>query len=518
MPLKTLIERTRNLTFNWNTDTIRAYEIQQKTLRKLLGKAAQTQFGKYYGFDEMLREKNPYALFAERVPLSDYLGMLPWWNRLRQGEQDVTWPGEVKHFALSSGTSDGSSKYIPVTKDMLRSIQRASIRQLLSVMRTDIPKDHLAKNWLMVGGSTDLEYNGKYYSGDLSGITTGSIPVLFQRFSRPGIHIKKERNWAEKIEKMTLEAKDWDVGMVAGVPAWIQMLFESIISHYKVDNIHDIWPHLEVYMHGGVSITPYRKSIDRLLGRPIHYFETYLASEGFVAFQNRLDAEGMRLLLRNGIFFEFVPFNDTNFNSDGLLKEGARAIPINEVDEKHEYALIMSTCSGAWRYMIGDTVRFSSLERCEIEITGRTKHFISLCGEHLSVDNMNHAIDMISNEFDFDINEFTVAGIPHEGFFAHQWYIACDQVNIDSEAVKQKLDFALKILNDDYRVERGAALKDIFVQLLPHDLFLKWMGENGKLGSQHKFPRVLKGETFDSWQQFLIRQGYETQHKGLPGK
>jgi hypothetical protein len=518
MALKTLFDRTHNISFNRRLDADRAHEIQVRTLKKLLNKAKDTHFGEYYNFEMIMQSSDPANAFRENVPLSDYMGMLPWWNRLRQGESDVIWPGQIRHFALSSGTSDGSSKYIPVSKEMLRSIQRASIRQLLSVLRSDVPIDYVAKNWLMVGGSTDLEYNGMYYSGDLSGITTGRIPVLFQRFSKPGNNIRRERNWKEKIEKMTLEAEKWDVGMVAGVPAWIQMLFESIISHYKLNNIHEIWPHLEVYLHGGVSLSPYKKSIDRLLGRPIKYFETYLASEGFIAFQNRQEHHGMRMLLRNGIFYEFVPFNDDNFNAEGHLLETAKSLFFNEIEEGKEYALIMSTCAGAWRYLIGDTIRFTSLEHAEIEITGRTKHFISLCGEHLSVDNMNHAIDIISTEFGFDINEFAVAGIPHHGFFAHQWYIACEQSNPDVDAIKEKLDLALKVLNDDYRVERSAALYDIFVQPLPPRAFMEWMDTQGKLGSQHKFPRVLKGEKFENWQQFLFEKGYIKEVQQLPGK
>lgn len=480
--------------------------IQQKTLNKLVLKAQDTAFGRLHYFSEMVDSDTLLLDFQQGIQKGDYLHMLPWWTRMRLGEENVTWPEPIKNYAVSSGTSDGSSKYIPVSEQMLRQIKRASLRQVLSIIQTDVPKDHIAKKWLMIGGSTELEYNGIYYSGDLSGITTGSVPVLFQRLSKPGIHIRKEKNWTDKIAKMTEEAKDWDVGMVAGVPAWVKLLMESIIDRYNLDTIHDIWPHFEAYIHGGVSLSPYKKSLDSLMGRPIKYFETYLASEGFLAYQTRVDSDGgMRLLIRNGIYFEFVPFSEENFTESGELRPNAQSLMLSQVNDKDEYALIISTCSGAWRYLIGDTIKFTSLDRCEIKITGRTKHFLSLCGEHLSVDNMNQAIELVSNEFGISMEEFTVCGVPHQGFFAHVWYIACDDETLQGRKVeiRNKLDMTLKVLNDDYRVERSAALKDIFVNLIPSNLFYGWLRSNGKEGAQVKFPRVLKNEQMDNWHNYI---------------
>jgi hypothetical protein len=481
--------------------------IQRKTLNKLIMKAENTAFGKSHGFGELIGSDSLLLDYQQSTLMGDYLHMLPWWTRARLGEENVTWPEPIKNYAVSSGTSDGSSKYIPVSDQMLRHIRRASLRQVLSIIQTDIPKDHIAKKWLMIGGSTELEYNGVYYSGDLSGITTGSVPILFQRLSKPGIHIRKEKNWTEKIEKITEEAKDWDVGMVAGVPAWIKLLIESIIERYGLDNIHDMWPHFEAYIHGGVALTPYKKSLDGLMGRPIKYFETYLASEGFIAYQNRLDNEGgMRLLLRSGIYYEFVLFNRDNFSVSGELLHGAKVLTLSQVNNKDEYALLISTCSGAWRYLIGDTIRFTNLDRCEIMITGRTKHFLSLCGEHLSVDNMNKAIELVANEYDVSFEEFTVCGIPFEGFFAHEWFISCDDDRLmgKENEIRDKLDMTLKVLNDDYRVERSAALTGVIVNLIPTTKFYDWMAANGKEGSQNKFPRVLNKDLLDSWRNYLI--------------
>ena len=504
--IKNLLEKSKNLQFNRNISAKRGHEIQLKTLKKLIEKAQFTEYGKEFQFEHMVEADPLDKAFMNAIPAGDYLNMLPWWERARNGEPNITWPGKIDYFAVSSGTTDNSSKFIPVTKEMQRAIQRGSLRQIISIARTDVPKDHIMKNWLMMGGSTSLEFNGIYYSGDLSGITTSNIPLMFQRFSKPEPIIKQEKNWQDKIAKMTREAVKWDVGMIAGVPAWVQMLFESILEHYKISNIHEIWPNLEVYIHGGVSLKPYKKSIDKLLGRPIKYFETYLASEGFIAFQHKEDASGMRLLLRNGIYFEFVPFNEHNFNDNGELIGNPKALSLIEVTEKKDYALLISTCAGAWRYLIGDVIRFTDLKNCEIEITGRTKHFISLCGEHLSVDNMNKALELTSNEFGVDLQEFTVSGVPHvDGYFAHHWYIGYDGSSLDSGAIKQSIDNHLKVLNDDYRVERTAALRDIFVDLIPNDLFIEWMRKHGKLGAQNKFPRVMKNEKLEDWKEFVTQ-------------
>lgn len=501
--LTDLLNTSKRLKNKLSFNHSRAVEHQARTLKKLLTSAKETHYGNTYNFNSILDADNPYIEF-KKTPLNNYSTMYKWWQQAKEGQENITWPGKVEYFALSSGTSEGASKYIPVTKNMLRAIKRASLRQIIYIARSDLPKDYLAKHYLMIGGSTDLHFDGTTYSGDLSGITTSNLPGWFERFSKPEGAIKREKNWQSKIEHITENAKNWDVAMIAGVPAWIQLLFEKIIDKYELETIHDIWPNLTVYIHGGVSFEPYKKSFEKLLSKPLMYFETYLASEGFVAFQTREDSEGMRLMTRNGIFFEFIPFNEDNFTVDGELKPNPEVLNLAEVEEGKEYALLISTCAGAWRYMIGDTVKFTSIDKCEIKITGRTKHFISMVGEHLSVDNMNHAIEKVAEYFNTTFNEYTVSGVPHQGFFGHQWYIGCENgCNLDPEEVKQKLDEALMELNDDYKVERSSALKDIFVELIPVESFIDWMEYKGKLGSQNKFPRVMKKAQHDEWKEFL---------------
>jgi GH3 auxin-responsive promoter len=277
---------------------------------------------------------------------------------------------------------------------------------------------------------------------------------------------------------------------------------EMVIEHYKVNNIHDIWPNFSFFVHGGVAFEPYKKGFEKLLGKPIVYIENYLSSEGFVGYKTREHAKGMQLITNNNIFFEFVPFDDNNFDNDGQIVANPEAKMVHEVEEGKEYALLMSTNAGAWRYLIGDTIKFVDLEKCEIVITGRTKHFLSLTGEHLSVENMNKAIELVSEEFNISIPEYTVVGFPHENFFAHRWYVATDD-KVDKDKLRKRIDENLRALNDDYATERDSALKEVFLEVLPEEKFMKFMELKGKLGSQHKFPRVMKGKMLEEWERFL---------------
>jgi hypothetical protein len=478
---------------------------QLRVLKKLLKRARFTEFGQQYRFDEVLLSKNPGKEFQVKVPVHDYNKIYEeWWKKTLDGVPDVTWPGKIKYYALSSGTSESASKYIPVTKDMLRSNQVNYLRQMISLFSYEhLPRNAITKGFLMLGGATDLQ-KGKagWYAGDLSGILAKNRPFWFQTFYKPGGRIARIQDWNEKLHEIVERAPEWDIGYIVGVPAWCQMCMEMVIEHYKVKTIHDIWPNLGFFVHGGVAFEPYKKGFEKLLGKPIVYIENYLSSEGFIGYKDRENAKGMRLILDNNIFMEFVPFDDKNFDGDGKMVENPSALMINEVETGKEYALLMSTNAGAWRYLIGDTLRFVDLERCEVVITGRTKHFLSLVGEHLSVENMNMAVQQASEAFNISIPEFTVIGFPHQNFFAHKWFVACDD-KINSEALIRKIDEILCKLNDDYAVERTSALKDIFIQILPESAFMNFMEKKGKLGSQHKFPRVLKGQVLEEWELFL---------------
>lgn len=481
---------------------------QDRVLRKLLRKARFTQFGQKYRFDEILMAKKPAEKFQQLVPTYNYNKIHDeWWHLTLEGQQDVCWPKKIKYYALSSGTSESASKYIPITSDLLKGNRIVMIKQLFSLRNyTDLPVKSIGKGWLMLGGSTELQKEAGYYAGDLSGITAKKMPFWFQRFYKPGKKIARERDWNKKLEEIVSKAKDWDIGFIVGVPAWIQMCMEMIIERYKVKNIHDIWPNLSFFVHGGVSFEPYKKGFEKLLGKPLIYIETYLASEGFLAYQDRQHAKGMRLVTNEHIYFEFVPFDHINFDAAGDMVKNPKVLTIGEVEEGKEYAILISTTAGAWRYLIGDTIKFVDLKRSEIVITGRTKHFLSLVGEHLSVDNMNKAVQMVGEELNVSIPEYTVIGEPYSGSaFCHRWYVACDD-NVDKDLLCKKIDEKLKQLNDDYAVERKSALKEVFLEVLPEESFMEFMRQKGKVGGQHKFPRVLKGKMLEDWKKFLNPQ------------
>ena len=477
---------------------------QLRVLKKLLKKAKYTRFGKHFNFEELLKDKSPEKKFRETVKAYDYNTIhAEWWNQTLSGDEDVCWPGKIKYFALSSGTSEASSKYIPITKDLMKGNRVSMVKQLLSLRNYEnIPWKSVGKGYLMLGGSTDLQKGPGYFAGDLSGITAKKAPFWFSPFYKPGKKIAKTNDWNKKLEAIVEEAPNWDIGFLVGIPAWIQMCMELIIKRYNLKDIHEIWPNLAFFCHGGVAFEPYKKGFEKLLGKPLTYIETYLASEGFIAYHDRQEHDGMKLVLNEHIFFEFIPFDEENFDAAGNLTENPRSLLIDEVEKGKDYAILMSTAAGAWRYLIGDTIRFVNLEKSEIIITGRTKHFLSLAGEHLSVDNMNKAIQEVSEKLNINVSEFTVAGVPIDRFFGHHWYIGTDDP-VDKKILTEMLDESLKSINDDYATERISVLKDITVDVLSEKIFMDFMEFKGKVGGQHKFPRVIKGPLYEEWLNFI---------------
>ena len=477
---------------------------QLRVLKKLLRRARYTAFGQAFHFNTILLSKHPGKTFQNNVPTYNYNKIYnDWWHLTLEGKQDICWPGKIKYFALSSGTSESASKYIPITNDLLRGNKIIMIKQLISLFNyQDVPLASIGKGWLTLGGSTDLQKGPGYYAGDLSGITAKKAPFWFQPFYKPGKKIAKERDWNKKLIEIVEKAPQWDIGFIVGVPAWIQMCIEMVIEKYKLNNIHELWPNLAFFVHGGVSFEPYKHGFEKLLGKPISYVETYLASEGFIAWQDKQGAKGMKLSFNQHIFFEFVPFDDINFDANGDMIENPETLLIHEIEEGKDYAILISTTAGAWRYLIGDTVRFIDKNNAEIIITGRTKHFLSLVGEHLSVDNMNKAIQLVSEELNLSIPEYCVSGVPVGSFFGHHWYIACDQ-NVNVNLLANKIDEKLIELNDDYAIERKSALKEISVTVLKEEVFMTFLKTKGKIGGQHKFPRVIKGDLLKEWKLFI---------------
>jgi hypothetical protein len=480
-------------------------ENQIETLRFLLEKAKDTEFGRHYKFSDFLKSPNSYQAFKSTIPYFDYDKIHnEWWYKLHEGRHDVTWPGHPDYFALSSGTTGKTSKRIPVTDDMIEAIKNAGIKQILAIENFDLPADFFEKEIMMLGSSTNLERNNNHIEGEISGISASRIPFWFKGFYKPGEEISKIDDWDERVQKIAEHAKSWDIGALSGIPSWMELMMERVIEYHNVENIHDIWPNLQVYTSGGVAFGPYEKSFQRLTGKPVQVVDTYLASEGFIALQTRPETDAMQLLTDNGIFFEFVPFKPEYINQDGSLKADAPSVGIWDVELDQDYVLLMSTVSGTWRYSIGDTIQFTNIEKAEIKITGRTKFFLNTVGSQLSVNKMDAAIKELENEFDIDISEYTIcAKRGEDDEFYHFWYLGVSETEIDSKKVAKALDGSLQEANKNYKVARTKALNGVKVHLIPSQVFYDWNARNKKKGGQVKMERVMSEEKFSEWEKFV---------------
>lgn len=477
-------------------------QAQQQVLRELLEKAKNTDFGKHYQFSRILEAKDMQHIFAETVPAHDYEKIYnEWWHRLLKEEENVTWPGKPRYFALSSGTTGNSSKRIPVTDDMLDAIRSTGVQQVTSLANFDLPATFFEKEIMMLGSSTDLKKRGNFLEGEISGISASNIPFWFKGYYKPGDEIAKIEDWDERVRKIAERAQDWDIGALSGIPSWIELMLKKVIEYHQLRNIHEIWPNLSVYTTGGVAFEPYRKSFEKLLNHPLIYIDTYLASEGFLAFQSRPGTQAMALVVDNGIYFEFVPFEDKNMTDDGKVHPEAEILTMADVEENRDYTLLISTSAGAWRYMIGDTIKFTDKERHEIIITGRTKHFLNVVGSQLSVHKMNVAIQSLEERLQVTIQEFTVAAVRRNEEYIHKWYLGSDDP-IDPEEAAGTLDSLLQDMNKNYRVARSKALKDVVVEVVPAEVFYRWNEANKKKGGQVKTPRVMKEDQFAEWEAF----------------
>ena len=500
----TVIKNTTKYISKW-AETIPSEGIkqQEKQLKKLLNKAKSTEFGKKHGFSKILKADNIAKAYRETVPVYDYNQMFnQFWHKTLSGVADVSWPGKIENFALTSGTTGSASKRIPVSKQMIKTIKSVSMRQMLGLSKLNLPADFYEKQILFLGGSTSLDQINDQFEGDLSGIVTGKVPNWISPFSKPEKEIRALKDWGEKINEIVKKAPEWDLGIICGVPAWMQILIERINDHYGLESIHQMWPNLRIYVHGGVSFDPYMTKFNELFNSQVVYLDTYLCSEGFFAFQP-IDSDGMHLLTKSNVYYEFIPFDTDHFNADGELIND-KALTLDEVKKDVDYALLVSTCAGAWRYLIGDTIRFTNLETQKIKITGRTKHFLSLCGEHLSVDNMTDALTKVAYRNKVDVREFAVIGTHSKsGNFMHTWYLGCDKPPAKIKAFKEELDYELSMLNTDYLIERNFALEEVDLKIVPTKVFYDFMKIKNKYGAQHKFPRVLKGKMAKDWVSYL---------------
>ena len=500
-----LLKKTTEITYNRNFNKGKEYINQLNSLEKLIIKAKNTNFGLQYNFHDMLNQEELVECYQRNVPINDYDEFyVSWLEDSIKGVKDHTWPGRIKYYALSSGTTGSPSKRIPITEEMIRSFQKTSMRQISTLHELDLPEKFFSASILTVGGSVKLTKKENHIEGDLSGILKKHTSFVVNPFTKPGYKIAAIKDWNKKLEKMVEKAPEWNIGTVAGVPSWCLMLMERIIERYNLTSIHDMWPNFQVYVHGGVFMQPYIKRLEKLTAKKVHLLDTYLASEGYFAYQHSPEKEGMQLLLNAGIFYEFVPFNSEFFDETGKAKDLYKAFNLSQVTEGVDYAMIISTNAGLWRYMIGDLVRFINVEERELKITGRIKQFLSLCGEHLSLDNINTALQEVCEKEKIEIQEFCLFANALEE--CHYWFIGAS-AELDSMNIMKKIDTELQRLNDDYAGVRKYSLNEPILKIVPIELFYDFMDHIGKAGSQNKVPRVMNTEQSQRWLSFIATRG-----------
>jgi len=461
-------------------------EVQNEVFEKLLFMGKNTEFGKAHGFDRLKAQSS----FRENVPLQTYEDLKPYVKRLQEGEQNLLWSTPINWFAKSSGTTSDKSKFIPVSREALEDCHYKAGKDLLAMYNHNHPdnKVYTGKS-LVLGGSSQLnEFRKDSYYGDLSAIIINNLPFWVELKRVPDREIALMDKWEPKIEKMALSVKDEDVTNIAGVPSWTLVLMKRILEITGKENIRQVWPNLELYMHGGVSFEPYQKQFERLIpDDKIQYYESYNASEGYFGIQDRAGAHDMLLMLDYGIFYEFIPLENAH-------DDNPETICLKDVEIGKNYEMVISTNGGLWRYRLGDTVIFTSVFPFRIKVSGRTKHFINAFGEELIIDNAEQAI-MHTNEIcNCTIQDFTAGPVymseTQQG--AHEWLIEFDKHPENMQHFTEVLDRELKKLNSDYEAKRTGdlSLQMPIIKVVPPGTFYNWLKKKGKLGGQHKVPRL----------------------------
>ncbi|MCD4682038.1 MAG: GH3 auxin-responsive promoter family protein [Bacteroidales bacterium] len=463
------------------------HEVQEELLKRLINSARDTEWGKKYDYKSIENYKD----YVSRVPINDYEGLKPYINRLRKGEQNILWNSEIKLFAKSSGTTADKSKFIPVSQEALEECHYKAGKDMLSIYCNNYPDTLLFDGrGLAMGGSHRItEINNEiYYDGDLSALIVQNLPSWAEFIRVPKKSVALMDEWESKIEKMATSTINHNVTNILGVPSWTLLLLRRILEITGKNNLLEVWPNLEVFFHGGVNFAPYRKQFEELIpSMNMHYMETYSASEGFFGLQDSINNDDLLLMLDYGIFYEFLPM-------DKLGSDNPKALTLDEVELDCNYALIISTNGGLWRYLLGDTVKFASLNPYRIKITGRTKNFINAVGEELIVDNAVKALTIASNKCNAVISEFTAAPV----YFktgenaAHEWLIEFEKSPENIEYFAETFDNALKSLNSDYEAKRyhNMVLRPPIVIEVPHKTFYLWLKKKNKLGGQYKVPRL----------------------------
>ncbi|MBK6346645.1 MAG: GH3 auxin-responsive promoter family protein [Bacteroidales bacterium] len=466
-------------------------DVQDEWFKKLILAGRGTEWGKKYDYASI----NNYSDFVSRVPVNDYNDLKPYIDRLRNGEQNLLWNSEIKWFAKSSGTTSDKSKFIPVSEEALDECHFKGGKDLLSIYCNNNPDTQIFSGRLLGMGGTHFPDNpdAGTFVGDVSAIIMENLPTWVELIRTPDLSIALMSEWESKIEKIAQITRLENVTNITGVPSWTMVLLKRVLEITGKDNIKEVWPNLELFIHGGVSFSPYQNQFSQLIPGPMNYLETYNASEGFFGIQDRNDADDMLLMLDYGIFYEFLPLNIHG-------QHESVAIPLQQVKTGVNYAMIISTNAGLWRYQIGDTIAFTSTEPYRIRITGRTKNFINAFGEELIVDNALKALESACEKTGAMINEFTAAPVyfSDNASGAHEWLIEFEKEPADLAYFSEMLDNALKALNSDYEAKRyhNMVLNQPVIRTLPAGTFYNWLKKRDKLGGQFKVPRLSNNRNY----------------------
>ncbi|TCI85203.1 GH3 auxin-responsive promoter family protein [Tenacibaculum sp. M341] len=466
-------------------------DVQDELLLTLIAIAKSTEFGKEHKFYKI---KN-YEDFTKRVPIQKYESIEPLIERCRKGEQNLFWPGKIKWFAKSSGTTNAKSKFIPVSDEALEDCHFKAGKDMLCLYINNNEDAQLfTGKSLRLGGSSAIYEDNETYFGDLSAIIIENMPFWADFSSAPKQEVALMEEWETKMEAIIDATIHENITSIVGVPSWMLVLLNRVLEKTGKDHILEVWPNLEVYFHGGVNFNPYREQYKKLIPREdFKYYETYNASEGFFAIQDQNNSEELLLMLDYGIFYEFIPM-------DAYEGEDSKAIPLSEVETNINYAIVITTNGGLWRYLIGDTVKFTSTDPYRIKITGRTKHHINVFGEELIIENAEEALKSACEKTNSRVKDYTVAPIFMNGKEkgAHEWIIEFENKPKDLSFFTEILDNALKNCNSDYEAKRynNMTLSMPKVNEARDGLFYDWLKQKGKLGGQHKIPRLSNKRTF----------------------
>jgi hypothetical protein len=479
---------------------------QQRWFRHLLTRGRATEFGRAHGFSRI----RDHQTWAREIPVQNYETLRAHISRMMHGEENVLWPGRIKWFAKSSGTTTDRSKYIPVSRENMARCHAKGSWDTLALIYHQLPNASVfvRKNLIMGGSVSPYDACPETHCGDVSAVMMHHLPIFAKPFMSPDFNTALMDNWEDKIERMAQLSSGQDVGMFGGVPTWLIVLFRRILEITGKDHMLEVWPNAELYAHGGVGFSPYKGTFSEFFpSTRFCYQEVYNATEGYFATQDRWtsgESDGdMLLLLDNGMFFEFIPESEWN-------SEHPHTVTLADVETGRQYALVVSTNSGLWRYTPGDTVMFTSRDPYRIRVTGRTQQYINAFGEEVMIDNVDRAIAIACEHHGARITEFTVAPVyldgKHRG--AHEWFVEFSAVPADLEAFRCTLDETLQSLNSDYAAKRTAdlALEQLHMTVAPEGTFTSWMAYRGKFGGQNKIPRLSNDRRYvDDLQKYLAR-------------